>query len=302
MINLESIGTEQKNERTAHIDKLSTIGIIKLMNDEDKNVALAVEKELPHIANAVDIIYEAFRKNGRLIYCGCGTSGRLGVLDASECPPTFGTNPDMVVALLAGGPDAFIRAIEGAEDDYDLGAQDLKNIAFCEKDVLVGIAASGRTPYVLGAISYAKSVGAKVVSLTCCPGSSIDTAADISIAPTPGPEVVTGSTRLKSGTAQKMVLNMLTTASMIKLGKVYGNLMVDVKATNQKLVERTVSIVCSATGTDNATARKTLKACSFSAKHAIATLLTGKTPQEAEILLEHAQGHISKALDMAQIK
>ncbi|MDF2612131.1 MAG: glucokinase regulatory-like protein, partial [Lachnospiraceae bacterium] len=248
MEKLSSIKTEQKNKRTENIDMLDTPQILRLMNEEDKKVAFAVEKELDNIEKAVDIIYEKLTKGGRLIYCGCGTSGRLGIMDAVECPPTFGTDPELIQAIIAGGIKAIVKAVEGAEDDYNMGKEDLNAIQFTKQDVLVGIAASGRTPYVIGAVKYAKSIGAKTISITCNPGSELNSLTEVSIAPQTGAEVITGSTRLKSGTAQKLVLNMLSTSVMIKLGKVYGNLMVDLKATNEKLVERTVSIVTSVTG------------------------------------------------------
>ena len=296
MINLENLQTEQVNELTKNIDSLSTLDALKLINEEDKKVAFAVEKELPNIAKAVDVVYQQMKNGGRLIYVGCGTSGRLGVLDAVECPPTFGTDPETVQALIAGGSSAFVRAKEGAEDNQNLGREDLKNIGFGAKDVLVGIAASGRTPYVIGAIEYAKSVGAPTISLSCCKDSAVGRVADIRIEPQPGPEVITGSTRLKSGTAQKMVLNMISTTVMIKLGKVYGNLMVDVKATNEKLVERTVSIVRSAAGVDEATARQTLQKCDYSAKTAIVMLLLKCSAQEAAEALSAAEGRIVNVL------
>ena len=235
---LKNIATEQRNKRSEHIDELPTLEMVRLINSEDKKVAEAVEKVCPQIAQAIDLIYERLSTGGRLIYCGCGTSGRLGVLDAVECPPTYSVKPELVQGIIAGGYSAVFKAVEGAEDDRGLGAQELRERGFNAKDVLVGIAASGRTPYVLGAIDHARSVGASVIAVTCCPGSAIDRAADIGIAPEPGPEVIAGSTRMKSGTAQKMVLNMLSTGTMIKLGKVYGNLMVDVKPSNEKLIRR----------------------------------------------------------------
>ena len=238
MVELKKIATEQRNPDTMNIDALSTLDMVKLNNREDHNVAQAVGQVTDKIAQAVDVIADRLSRGGRLIYCGAGTSGRLGVLDAVECPPTYSTEPEMVQGLIAGGYPAIFKAVEGAEDSKELGVQDLKNIAFSAGDVLVGIAASGRTPYVLGAMAYAKELGAVTVSVTCCPGSALDAFADIGIAPAPGPEVVTGSTRMKSGTAQKMVLNMLSTGAMIKLGKVYGNLMVDVKPSNEKLIRR----------------------------------------------------------------
>lgn len=293
----KKIRTEERNERTAHIDELSTLDMVRLMNDEDKKVALAVEREAERIAEAVDVIAARLKAGGRLIYCGCGTSGRLGVLDAVECPPTYSTDPDMVVGLIAGGYNAMFRAVEGAEDDASLGEKDLREIRFDAGDVLVGIAASGRTPYVLGAMAYAKSVGARVVGVTCCPGSPVTEAADIAIAPSPGPEVVTGSTRMKSGTAQKMVLNMLSTGAMIKLGKVYGNLMVDVKPSNEKLVERCRRIVRAAAEVDDAAARAALDQCGYRPKTAIVMLRLGVDAGEAKTLLEQSDGRIAAALE-----
>jgi N-acetylmuramic acid 6-phosphate etherase len=300
MVALDKISTEQRNAATMHIDEASTAEIVRLMNQEDQKVAVAVEQVLPNVAAAVDVIYNAVRGGGRLIYCGCGTSGRLGILDAVECLPTFGADTSMVDAVIAGGQGAFVRAVEGAEDDPALGQTDLEALHFSAKDVLVGIAASGRTPYVLGAMRYAKSLGAPVVSVTCCPGSEVDALADIGIAPEPGPEVITGSTRLKSGTAQKMVLNMLSTATMIKLGKVYGNLMVDVKATNEKLVERCVRIVRTATGAADADARAALEQCSYSAKTAILMLLCHLDAAAAEQCLAAHDGRIAAAVQAAQ--
>ena len=297
MVDLRKIATEQRNPRTTHIDELSTLEMVKLINSEDHKVAEAVEAVCPQIAKAVDAIAERLRQGGRLIYVGCGTSGRLGILDAVECPPTYSTEPEMVQGLIAGGMPAIYKAVEGAEDDRELGAEDLKGIRFSEKDVLVGIAASGRTPYVLGAMEYAHSLGAAVISVTCCPGSEVDTRADIGISPMPGPEVITGSTRLKSGTAQKMVLNMLSTATMIKLGKVYGNLMVDVRASNEKLVERCVRIVRTATGADSVAARNALEQCGYSAKTAILMILCKIDAPTAEARLEKTHGRIAEALN-----
>ena len=293
----KTIKTEERNERTANIDALSTIDMVRLINDEDKKVALAVEQEAEHIAAAVDVIAAQLKAGGRLIYCGCGTSGRLGVLDAVECPPTYSTDPDLVVGLIAGGYNAMFRAVEGAEDDASLGEKDLKDINFSARDVLVGIAASGRTPYVLGAMDYARSVGARVIGVTCCPGSLVTEAAEIAIAPAPGPEVVTGSTRMKSGTAQKMVLNMLSTGAMIKLGKVYGNLMVDVKPSNQKLVNRCQRIVSSAAEVDEDAARDALDQCGYRPKTAIVMLRLGVGAEEAKNLLEQSGGRVAMALE-----
>lgn len=300
MVQLDSIFTEQRNENTANIDQMETLEMLRLINREDQKVALAVEKVLEQIAKAVDVISEKLYQGGRLVYCGCGTSGRLGILDAVECPPTFGTDPDLVVGLIAGGTQAFVKAVEGAEDDFDLGRKDLQAIDFSEKDVLVGIAASGRTPYVLGAMEYARGLGTTVIAVTCCPGSAVDRSAHIGIAPVPGPEVITGSTRLKSGTAQKMVLNMLSTGSMIKLGKVYGNLMVDVKATNEKLVERAVSIVRSAAGCSDEQARNALGQCGWSAKPAILMLRCQMDAEQAMRVLKQADGRVRKAIELGK--
>ena len=270
--------------------------MLTLINEEDHRVAEAVKEVLPEIAKAVDTIYQQLDNGGRLIYAGAGTSGRLGLLDAVECPPTFGVSTELVKGLIAGGDNAFVKAVEGAEDNYDMGRADLEKIGFTAGDALVGIAASGRTPYVLGAMDYARSLGAPVMALTCCRDSELSRHADITMAPVPGPEVVTGSSRLKSGTAQKLVLNMLSTATMIKLGKVYGNLMVDVKATNEKLVHRAISIVCTATGVESDTARATLEKCDFHCKTAIVMILLGLDADAAKAALNAAKGHISEAL------
>ena len=237
-IDLSKMVTESRNEASTHIDQLSTIEMLQVINNEDKKVPLAVEKTLPQIAQLVDKVAAAFQQGGRLIYSGAGTSGRLGILDASECPPTYGTPHEQVIGLIAGGHQAIFRAVENAEDKPELGEQDLKNIDFNQKDILVGIAASGRTPYVLGAMKYARSLGATVASISCNPDSPVSQAADIAITPIVGAEVVTGSSRMKAGTAQKLILNMITTGAMIRIGKVFGNLMVDVEATNAKLIER----------------------------------------------------------------
>lgn len=297
MVELQKIATEQRNPNTMHIDTLSTLDMIRLINQEDHRVAEAVAEVTDKIAEAVDVIADRLSKGGRLIYCGAGTSGRLGILDAVECPPTYSTDPEMVQALMAGGYPAIFKAVEGAEDSKELGVQDMKNINFASGDVLVGIAASGRTPYVLGCMEYAKELGAPTVSVTCCPGSVLDNFADIGIAPCPGPEVITGSTRMKSGTAQKMVLNMLSTGSMIKLGKVYGNLMVDVKPSNEKLIRRCVTIVVNATGCDDATATAALEACGYRPKTAIIMVLCGVNAEEAVALLDKADGRVAKVLE-----
>ena len=297
MVELQKIATEQRNPNTMHIDTLSTLDMVKLINQEDHRVAEAVAEVTDKIAAAIDVIADRLSKGGRLIYCGAGTSGRLGILDAVECPPTYSTEPEMVQALMAGGYPAIFKAVEGAEDSKELGVQDMKGINFAAGDVLVGIAASGRTPYVLGCMEYAKELGAPTVSVTCCPGSVLDNFADIGIAPCPGPEVITGSTRMKSGTAQKMVLNMLSTGTMIKLGKVYGNLMVDVKPSNEKLVRRCVTIVVNATGCDDATATAALEACEYRPKTAIVMVLCGVGAEEAKAMLSKADGRVAKVLE-----
>ena len=296
MVELQKIATEQRNLNTVNIDTLSTLDMVKLINREDHRVAEAVALVTDKIAEAVDVIAARLSTGGRLIYCGAGTSGRLGILDAVECPPTYSTDPETVQALMAGGYGAIFKAVEGAEDSKELGKTDMQGIGFSGKDVLVGIAASGRTPYVLGCMEYAKELGAPTVAVTCCPGSILDSFADIGIAPAPGPEVVTGSTRMKSGTAQKMVLNMLSTGAMIKLGKVYGNLMVDVKPSNEKLVRRCVTIVCSATDCTEEEAVDALERCGYHPKTAIVMLLRGVDAETADRLLEAAGGRIAKVL------
>lgn len=297
MVHISSLPTEQRNPNTADIDRIPTLEMVRRINDEDKKVAFAVERELEPIAEAVDAAYEALRAGGRLIYCGCGTSGRLGVLDAAECPPTYSVDPGMVLGVMAGGERAMFRAAEGAEDHAGAGREDMKGIGLSSRDILVGIAASGRTPYVLGAMAYAREIGAKTVALTCNKASEMNAAADISIGVETGPEVITGSTRMKCGTAEKMVLNMLSTGAMIRLGKVYGNLMVDVMPTNEKLVRRAISIVATAAGVDETLARQTLEQCGFSVKTAIVMLVRGAAVPEAERLLEKHGGVIARALE-----
>ena len=293
---LETMLSEQRNPNTLHIDALSSLEIVTLLNHEDKHVAFAVEKNLPQIAQAVEHIVAAFQSGGRLVYMGAGTSGRLGVLDASECPPTFGVPSSMVVGLIAGGETALRNAVEGAEDNREAGKQDLRHIHFSRKDVLVGIAASGRTPYVIGGLQYAKQLGATTVSLVSNPNAVMSDIADIAITTAVGPEALTGSSRLKSGTAQKMVLNMLTTAAMIRLGKCYQNLMVDVQATNQKLKARAIRIVMQATECDQTTAEQTLLTTHGNAKLAIMMLLSGLDKDQAEAVLTQNKGRLQDAL------
>ena len=293
---LSTLITEQRNPNSMHVDSLSALEIVQLMNEEDKQVPLAIEKSLPQIAQAVECIVAAFQQGGRLVYIGAGTSGRLGVLDASECPPTFGVSPEMVKGIIAGGERALRHPIEGAEDSKEQAVIDLQTIQFSSKDVLVGIAASGRTPYVIGALEYAKSLGSVTVSIASNPNSAMANIVDIAIDTVVGPEVLTGSSRLKSGTAQKLVLNMLTTASMILMGKCYQNLMVDVQASNEKLKARAIRIVTQATDCDKALAEETLKQADQNAKLAIMMILSGLDRAQAEALLEKHQGKLQHAL------
>ena len=296
-INLSAMVTENRNSASENIDCASTLEILKIINNEDKKVAIAVEKQLSTIASAVDAISHAFLNHGRLIYLGAGTSGRLGILDASECPPTYGTAPEQVVGLIAGGYSAIFKAVENAEDSPELAVNDLKSINLSKKDILVGIAASGRTPYVIGGMQYAKSLGATVISLCCNANAPMINLANITITPIVGAEVVTGSSRMKAGTAQKLVLNMLTTASMIKIGKVYGNLMVDVKASNAKLIERQISIVMQATDCSRDTAITTLNQCNQHCKTAILMILARLTAEEATQKLLNNNGFIRKVIN-----
>ena len=293
---LSTLITEQRNPNSMHVDSLSALEIVQLMNKEDKQVPLAIEKCLPQIAQAVECIVAAFQQGGRLVYIGAGTSGRLGVLDASECPPTFGVSPEMVKGIIAGGERALRHPIEGAEDSKTHAVVDLQTIQFSSKDVLVGIAASGRTPYVIGALEYAKSLGSVTVSIASNPNSAMANIVDIAIDTVVGPEVLTGSSRLKSGTAQKLVLNMLTTTSMILMGKCYQNLMVDVQASNEKLKARAIRIVMQATDCDKALAEETLKQADQNAKLAIMMILSGLDRAQAEALLEKHHGKLQLAL------
>lgn len=296
-IKLENLTTESRNSSSLNIDKVSTLDMVKIINNEDKRVALAVEKELVKIAEAIDGIVSGMQKGGRLIYIGAGTSGRLGILDASECPPTYGVSEELVQGIIAGGTEAIFRAKEGAEDSKELAIEDLKSKNITENDTIVGLAASGRTPYVIGGLEYANKIGALTVSITCNANSEVAKVSKVSIAPVVGAEVVTGSTRMKAGTAQKLVLNMLSTGTMIKLGKVYGNLMVDVRATNKKLVERAKKIVCEATGVDREVAEKVLKETNYDVILSILMILTGLDINEAKEKLTQNKGYIAKAME-----
>lgn len=291
-IDLSSMMTETRNPATKNLDQMSTTELLTVMNKEDAEVPKAVAKVIPQIAQTVEWVKEAFNNGGRLFYIGAGTSGRLGVLDASECPPTFSVPPTMVIGIIAGGDHALRNPIEGAEDDPVQGERDLAEHNLNSHDVVVGIAASGRTPYVLGAIDYAKKTGCHTVALVCNKGSEMANRSELSIEVVPGPEVITGSTRLKSGTAQKLVLNMITTASMVGIGKVYQNLMVDVSPSNEKLVVRAENIIMEATGVGREQAKKVLNEAGGSVKLAIVMTLTNSSKQEGEKLLEQHGGRI----------
>ncbi|MBL4931546.1 N-acetylmuramic acid 6-phosphate etherase [Clostridium paridis] len=296
-INLEILVTEKRNENTKKIDSVTTLEMLKLINDEDKTVPLAVEKELNKISDAVDLISSKVKEGGRFIYCGAGTSGRLGVLDASECLPTYGVGDGVILALIAGGRDAMFKAKEGAEDSKELCVKDLRDVELTDKDVLVGIAASGRTPYVIGGLEYAGSIGASTISISCNPNSPMAKISDVSIAPVVGPEVVTGSTRMKAGTAQKLVLNMISTGVMIKMGKVYGNLMVDVNPSNEKLVERAKRIVMQATEVGREKAEEILQETNYNVKLSIMMIISNLEKEKAEELLLLNSGYIAKAVE-----
>lgn len=294
---LSKLVSEGRNPDTMDIDTLNSLDLVTRINEQDKQVPEAIENELPQIAKAVDVISEAFVSGGRLLYVGAGTSGRLGILDASECPPTFGVDESMVIGLIAGGHEAIFRAQESAEDSLELGQKDLLKQKLNNKDVVVGIAASGRTPYVIGALKYATSVGATTVSLSCNPDSAIARCADIAISPIVGPEVLTGSTRMKSGTAQKLILNMLSTASMIRTGKSYQNLMVDVKATNEKLITRATNIVMQATECSREEATDVLQQSHNEVKTAILMKLCGISYDIAKQRLANSSGFLRKAIE-----
>ena len=301
-MDLTKFATETRNPNTQDLDIMTSLEIVTVMNQEDRNVCLAIEEVLPEIAKLVDVVAAAFEKGGRLIYMGAGTSGRLGVLDASECPPTYGVSPEQVVGLIAGGDYALRNAVEGAEDSREFGVQDLKDRNLTKDDVVVGIAASGRTPFVIGGLEYAKEVGCTTAAIACNKGSAIGKIADITIEAEPGPEVLTGSTRLKAGTTQKMILNMITTASMVRCGKAYQNLMVDVVQSCDKLCVRIENIVMDATGVSREEARAAIDEADQSAKLAITKILTGTDIATAKALLEEAKGRVYVAIRLAQNK
>lgn len=295
-MNLGSLVSETRNAQTMDLDALSTIELVNRFNQQDTLVALAVKETLPEVARAVDAAAKALHAGGRLIYMGAGTSGRLGVLDASECPPTFGVPHGRVVGLIAGGPGALLKAVEGAEDNAQLGAEDLSALNLTAEDLVVGLAASGRTPYVIGGLKYARAVGCTTVAISCNPDSPIAHEADIAISPVVGPEALTGSTRLKSGTAQKLVLNMISTGAMVKFGKVYQNLMVDMKATNIKLMDRACRMVVEATGAQRAQAESVLKQTGYDVKPAILMILTGLDADAARAKLAQHNGFLRAAI------
>lgn len=296
---LDRLLTETRNPDTGALDQMTALEIVTAMNREDFRVPAAVQHVLPQIALAVEDAAAALRRSGRLFYLGAGTSGRLGVLDASECPPTFGVSPDRVVGLIAGGDCALRRAVEGAEDDFQAGKKDLQAHALSATDYVVGIAASGRTPYVLGALDYAHTVGCRTAAIACTLHSEIGQAADLAIEVAVGPEVLTGSTRLKAGSAQKMILNMISTGAMVRIGKVYENLMVDLVQSNEKLRTRAVNIVTTATGVAPDTAQHALDAAGGEVKVAIVMLLTGTDAASARLRLDHADGRVRDALGSA---
>ena len=295
-INLTKLETENQNTRTMEIDTFSTSEILEVINSEDQKVADAVAKTIPQITILVDEIVERLSNGGRLFYIGAGTSGRLGFLDASECPPTYGVSYELVQGIMAGGFEALYKAKEGAEDDAELGVHDCKERGLCDKDVLVGLAASGRTPYVIGALNYANEIGCYTGSIACVSNSEIGKIAKVAIEALPGQEVVTGSTRMKAGSCQKLILNMISTSAMIRLGKVYNNLMVDVKPTNIKLVNRAKGIIRKATNCSEEEASQAFEAAGQSCKTAIFMIQSGKTKEESEAILDTYKGHLKEAL------
>ncbi len=296
MLNLAVYTTEKRNMDTMNLDSMSSMEIAAAANKEDENVVKAVRAVIPQIADAIDMAAETLDQQGRMIYIGAGTSGRLGVLDASECPPTFGVSEELVTGIIAGGREALFHAVEGAEDSKVLAEADLKEQGLSSRDMVIGLSASGRTPYVLYGLKYASSIGCKTAAIACNKDSIIGKEADIAIEPVTGPEILTGSTRLKAGTAQKMILNMISTGSMVKIGKVYENLMIDLQNTNEKLAVRTENIVMSATSSDREKAKRLLEEADGSAKLAITMSLLDKPADEAKDILRSAHGSIRKAI------
>ena len=296
MIDLSVLVTESRNKETMGLDQMTPLEIVAIMNREDGKAVEAVGEVLPQIARAIAWCTDSLKQKGRIIYMGAGTSGRLGVLDAVECPPTFGVSPDVVVGLMAGGSAAFVKAVEGAEDSQTMGEEDLKEIHLSPADIVIGLAASGRTPYVIYGLRYAKKIGCRTVAVSCNRDSEIGKEADLTIEPVPGPEVLTGSTRLKAGTVQKMVLNMISTGSMVGIGKVYQNLMVDVVQTNMKLITRAENIVMTATGCTREEARDSLEEAEGSVKLAITMILLQCGAKSAKTRLNRAGGYVRNAI------
>lgn len=294
---LEHLTTEQKNKRTQNLDLLSIEEAVDVMNQEDQQVILAISEKKDQIVQVIEQVVHVLQEGGRVFYIGAGTSGRLGILDAVECVPTFSTDPELFQGLIAGGDTALITAVEGAEDSLILAEEELKERNLNQKDIVIGLSASGRTPYVIGGFQYAKRMGAKTASISCNENAKMSQYADYAIEVSPGPEVLTGSTRLKAGTTQKLILNMISTISMVQLGKVYGNLMVDVKPTNEKLVERGKNIIMDATGVDYEKASQYFYDSDQNVKLAIVRILTGTSKEEAEALLKEHKGFIRKAID-----
>lgn len=294
---LDALATEQNNPASAAIDEMTTLEMVTLINQEDQKAALSIAPILPQIAAAVDLIAERLQQNGRLIYCGAGTSGRLGILDAAECPPTFSTEPGQVVGLIAGGHEAMFQAQEGAEDDEAAAVSDLTAIELTAADVVVGLSASGRTPYAVSALRYARQRGAATIAVASSPASPLAQEADIALTAFPGPEVIAGSTRLKAGTVQKLILNMLSTGTMIRLGKVYGNRMVDLQATNEKLARRALRIVQEVTGDEEKTCQENLRKADGNAKLAIFLAFSGLSPEAGKRCLQKSAGHLKTALN-----
>ncbi len=294
---LKQLATEQRNPESMNFDTASIRDILEVINTEDHKVPIAVRKELPYITRAVEIVVEAFEQGGRLFYVGAGTSGRLGVLDASECPPTYGTPPEMVQGLIAGGPQAVFRSQEGAEDLEENGAAHIQEAGVTAGDVVCGIAASQRTPYVIGAVKYAKEIGCKTLFVTCNPRATFNLDVDVAMCAVVGPEVIMGSTRMKSGTAQKLILNMITTTAMVRMGKVYENMMVDLQMTNAKLVERSRRTVMTVTGVSYEEAARVLEQVDGHVKRALVVILANVSPEEARDRLAQSNGFVRQAIE-----
>lgn len=299
MIDLSQMTTERQNPNTKNLDQMTPLELVTVINHEDEQVALAIRQVLPEIAKTVEVTTACLKNGGRLIYLGAGTSGRLGVLDAVECPPTFGTDPELVVGLIAGGERAFVKAVEGAEDSQTLAEEDLKALQLSSKDMVIGLAASGRTPYVIYGLKYAGKIGCSTAAIVCNSGSNMAKEADIVMEAVVGPEILTGSTRLKAGSAQKMILNMISTGAMVGIGKVYQNYMVDLKRTNEKLVTRSENIVMATTGCDRQEAKTTLDEAEGSVKLAITAILSKSDVRQAAAYLEQSGGYVRRALELA---